>query len=79
MQDARVNEFLDKLGKFSAFCKLIGEGTDLFWGRNLSGKQEPEHALGDDLLAINSGRELFLAIRDGQPMEADALVIYVSN
>ena len=79
LRDARVNEFLDKLGKFPTFCELVGERTDLFWGRNLSGKQEPEHALGDDLLAIDSGGELLLAIRDGQSVEADTLVIYVRD
>ena len=55
-RDTRVDEFLDKLGKFSTLRKLIREGTDLFWGRNLPGEQEPEHALGDDLLATDGGR-----------------------
>ena len=35
-QDARVNELLDELGKVSTLRELVGEGTDLFWGRNLS-------------------------------------------
>jgi hypothetical protein len=76
-QDARVDELFDKLGKFSTFRELIGEGTNLFWGRNLSGEQEPEHALRNDLPAINSSGELFLAIWDGQSVEADTLVICV--
>jgi len=78
-RDARVNKFLDKLGKFSTFRELIGEGTDLVSGWNLSGKQEPEHALRDNLLAICSGGELFLAIWDGQSVETNTLVIYVRN
>ena len=78
-QDIRIYEFLDKFGKFSAFRELIGEGADLFRGWYLSGEQEPEHALRDDLLAVDSGGELFLAIRDGQSMEADTLVISVSS
>ena len=77
--DTRVNEFLDKLGKFSTLREFIREGTDLFWSRNLSGEQEPEHALGDDLPAIDGSGELFLAIWDGQSMEADTLVIKVRN
>ena len=77
--DIRVNEFLHKLGKFSTFRELIGEGTDLFRGRYLSGEQEPEHALRDDLLAIDSGGELFLAIWNGQSVEADTLVNHVRN
>ena len=78
-RDTRVNEFLDKLGKFSTLRKLVREGTDLFWGRNLSGEQEPEHALGDDLLATCGGRELFLAIWNGQSVETDTLATYVRN
>ena len=78
-RDTRVNKFLDKFGKFSALRELIREGTNLFWGRNISGEQEPEHALRDDLLAIDGGRELLLAIWDVQPMEADTLAIYIRN
>ena len=78
-QDIRVHEFLDKLGKFSTFRELIGEGTDLFWSWHLSGEQEPKHALRDDLLAIDSSGELFLTIWDGQSVEADALVNHVRN
>ena len=78
-QDARINEFLDKFGKFTTVRELLREGADLFWGRNLPGEQEPEHALRDDLLAVNSGWELLLAIWDGQSVEADTLVVYVRN
>ena len=51
----------------------------MFWSRNLSSEQEPEHALGDDLLAVGGGRELLLTIWDGQSVEADTLVIHVRN
>ena len=51
----------------------------MFWDRNLSGEQEPEHALRDDLLAIDGSGELFLTIRDGQSMEADTLAIDIRN
>jgi hypothetical protein len=76
-QDVRVNKFLDKLGELSTFRKLIGEGANLFWGRNLPSEQEPEHALGNDLLAIGGCGELFLAIWNGQSVEADPLVAYL--
>ena len=78
-QNIRVNEFLDKFWKFSTFRELIGEGTNLFRGWYLSGEQEPEHALRDDLLAVGSGGELFLAIWNGQSVETDTLVNYVRN
>ena len=74
--DSRVNEFLDEFGEFSALRELVGEGTDLFWGRNLSGEQEPEHALRENLLAIRGCGKLLLAIWNGQSVEADALKIY---
>ena len=78
-EDTRINEFLDKLGKFSTFRELIRERADLFWGRHLPGEQEPEHALRDNLLAIDSGGELFLAIWNGQSVEAYTLVADVRN
>lgn len=72
-QDVRVDKFLDKLGELSTFREFIGEGANLFWGRNLPSEQEPEHALRNDLLAIDGCGELFLAIWDGQSMETDPL------
>jgi hypothetical protein len=78
-KDARVDKFLDKFRKFSALREFIGEGTNLFRGRNLSSEQKPEHALGEDLSAVCCGRELLLAIWDGQPVEADALDIYIER
>lgn len=73
---ARVNEILNEFRKVTPFRKLTREGADLFWSRNLSGEQEPEHALGEDLLAICSSGKFLLAIWDGQSMEADTLEIY---
>jgi hypothetical protein len=75
-KDARVNEFLDECWKFSVLGELIGERTDLFWSRNLSGEQKPEHTLREYLFAVCGGGKLVLAIRDGQSVEPDTLKIY---
>jgi hypothetical protein len=64
-KDARINEFLNEFRKFSALRELVGEGTDLFWSRNLSSEQEPEHALRQDLYAICGGGKSLLTFWNG--------------
>lgn len=69
----RVDEVLDELGQGALRRELLRERERLLGGRDLSCQEEPEHALGDDLLAAGCGREYFLTVRNGEPVEADAL------
>ena len=68
-----VNELLD-LGREVAILRKLGrKSAGLCLGGDLASEEEPEHTLGDDLLASLCGREELLALGDGEPVEADAL------
>ena len=69
----RVDEILNELGQGTLRRELLRERERLLGRWDLSCQQQPEHALRDDLLAAGRGREYLLAVRNGEPVEADAL------
>lgn len=71
--NVRVNELFDVFREVTLLGQFSGQLSRLCFGGNLAGEEEPEHALGDNLLALRRCRELFLTIRDGQSVEADTL------
>ena len=69
-----VNELLNFLGKVSLFCELLGKLLGLLRCGDLAGEQEPEHGLGNHLLAARCRRKDLLAFRNRETVEADTLI-----
>jgi hypothetical protein len=71
---ASVDQLLDELGDLGTSSPLLGKTLDLLRGRDLSGEEEPEESLGEGLRSTRSGRELCLALGDGESSESNTLV-----
>jgi hypothetical protein len=59
-----VKSLLDVSGKLRALDELVLELDGLLSGRDLAGKEVPEHALREHLLSAGGGGEDLLALRD---------------
>lgn len=72
--NVRIDKVFDELRKISFFGEFSGELPGLFGCRNLTCQEEPEHTLGDDLLASWRRRKNLLAVGNSKTVEADTLV-----
>lgn len=69
-----VEHLGDELGDLSLLGQLAREDANLVGGRDLAGKEEPEHGLGKHLSASLALGEDLLAVLDGAAVETDTLV-----
>ena len=72
-RDLRVDELLDVLGQLAAVRELSGELAGLLRSGDLTGHEEPQHTLWQDLFAARRRRQLLLAFGYGEAVEANAL------
>ena len=69
----RVNELLNVFRQVTLLGKLTRKLAGLGLRRDLAREEEPEHALGDNLLSTRGGSESLLTVRDSQAMEPNTL------